>query len=522
MIWLQDGLAQLSKHLNVLWKKAPALEAAFYLFLGAGFTLCSPLLFTCLSMMFLGIKGYSTTSFRQHVHPCLQGALLILAGAFYTHYFQPPLVENELYGHGLIKILEKRHSTFFGKTSLYYKAHILTFETETQTRYEHLECSFYLKPQKALAANCDYYIDHIKLVPTPSGMLRLKLDHHSNFIPIDKSSSLVEWRYQQKLKAQQHLHHYVKKEHVRKFLSALTLGYLDSKTMCYEFSRVGLQHLLTISGFHFALLALFFSLFLKPFLPKKYLAITLLLLMTLYVVYLGPAPSVSRAWIAIFVYLLGDLLELKSSALNSIGLAALASFLNHPLCMLHMGFQLSYTATLGIVAFYTPCERWLRILLPHRPLSIAAKMPIYEGLIYYILSMLRKGLALDMAVNTLTIPLIFYQFGNFPLFSFFYNLIVPGLVTLTLFLLLLGLCFSFYPPLCAAIHHLNTLYTCEILSFISHAPKGLDLFIYIPNVSPCLTICTLCIIFLTLLYFSKDTKLPYGIFKQVTGGAHKA
>lgn len=498
----------LSRNLHLFWQRAPALETSFYLLLGAGFCLSSILFFLFLSLLFLSLKGYALLNFKEKYTFISSSTLLILLGFLYTHYFNLPIFEEgaTLTGNALIKITEKRPSTFFGKTSLYYKANILIFESHDHVMYKNIPCSFNLKPKDAITANKDYYLKNINLLSKAPRRFQIKFQKTSQMTPIEKTSSLVEWRYLQKLKAEKHLSTYIKEPKVLKFLSTLTLGYLDNKTMNYEFSKVGLQHLLTISGFHFALLALSLSFLLKPFLPKKILNTTLIVALSLYVVYLGPSPSVSRAWIAILIYLIAQLFEIQSSGLNAIGIACLVSFLDNPISITHIGFQLSYLATFGIVAFYEPCEKWFCVLIPQRPLAVAIQMPLYQKLCYHSLVIIRKALALDLAVNTMTIPIIFYEFGNFPVFSFFYNLLIPFLMTGTLFLLLLGFIFSFFKPLCVLIHHLNDLYTNEILSLISYAPKGLEISIYIPNLSLYLTIISLCATFLFILYFKKLSK----------------
>lgn len=494
-----------SQKLYLFWKRSPALETSFYLLLGSGLCLASFWFFLLLSAFFVSLKMYALSDYHRKYHYAISSALLISLGFFYTHYFNLPTLQEgtTLSGDALITITEKRHSTFFGKTSIYYKANILVFENQDHILYKNIPCSFNLKQKNAIAADKDYYFKNITLLSKAPRRFQIRFEKTSSLIPVENTSSIVEWRYLQKLKAEKHLTTYIKEPKVLKFLSALTLGYLDNKTMNYEFSKVGLQHLLTISGFHFALLALSLSFLLKPFLSRKILNITLILTLSLYVVYLGPSPSVSRAWIAIIIYLVAELAEIRSSGLNAIGIACLVSFLDNPLCATHIGFQLSYLATFGIVAFYEPCETLLYNLIPKRSLFVVIQMPLYQKLCYYSLVMMRKAIALDLAVNTMTIPVIFYEFGNFPLFSFFYNLLIPFLMTGTMFLLLIGFLFSFFTPLCTIIHHINDLYTNEILSLISYAPKGLEIFIYIPNVSLYLTLLSLVLTFLFILYFKK-------------------
>lgn len=513
---------QLSHDLHLFCKRAPALEISLYLVLGSGVIHLSLFCFLCLCALFLWIRAYGFAN-KQRLHIALYGTLCVCMGGIYSGYFQPLVLKDSVSGNAVIRITDKRLSTFFGKTSIYYKLKVLAWDPEERLSLDHpKECVCFLKPQKELSAHCDYYVQNVTLTPHPKGLDRLKVYPHSLCIPLDHTSSIVEWRYQYKLKAYNHLSDYIEDTRVLKFLSALSLGYLDHKTLGFEFSRGGLQHLLTISGFHFALLALFFSLLLKPLLPKKLRSCVVLILLTAYVLYLGPAPSVSRAWIAIVIYLLAEIVEIKASALNNLGVAAIVAFIENPTSTTQIGFQLSYAATLGIVAFYTQCETWLRFLIPARPLSITVQMPLYEQLLYYVLVLLRKGLAVDVAVNIMTTPLLLYHFGCFPLFSFFYNLFVPCLVGGTLFLLLLGFSCALWPPLCSAIHHINELYTGEILSFVAHIPKGLDLMVFVPHVSCDVAASALCVLFFCCLYGTAAQEKPYGIFKLTTAGARRA
>jgi competence protein ComEC len=489
-----------SKQLLLFWKRAPALEIALYLLLGTGCYLASPLFFIPLSLLFLLIKGFSLSSKRAVIVHYTSSSLLILGGCLYTHYHNLPILsaDTPIIGDALVNITQKRSTTFFGKTSLYYKATLLIFESEHHL-YKDLPCSFNLKEKDAILADKHYYFKDILLLSKTPKQFMIKFQKNSQKIPLKHSTSLTEWRYLQKEKAKEHLTKHIQDPKVLKFLSALTLGYLDQKTLCYEFSKAGVQHLLTISGFHFALLAMSLSFLLKPFLPKKILCFSLIALLSLYVVYLGPSPSVSRSWLAILLYLIAELFEYDCSGLNALGIAALIAFLECPLSITHLGFQLSYLATLGIIAFYEPCERILHLLIPPRSLSMLCQMPVHQKICYYCLVILRKAIALDFAVNTLTIPILFYEFGNFPLFSFFYNLLIPFLVSGSLFLLLLGFLCSFFPPLCHLIHHINDLYTREILSLVAYAPKGLEIFLYIPHVSLYLAITALTLAFLILV-----------------------
>jgi len=507
---------QLAMDLFSLWKKAPALQIALLLCLGASLIYISiyAWAFLCIAIIYLSSLSFSV------LRQLLYSICLIAFGALYAYSFLPKIPSHPVSGQALIQILDKREVTYFGKTSLLYKISLVAMETEGGASYTNIPC--YLSYKKDLPATHLYYVDPVTLSPTMQGGLRCKISKEALCIPSSKSSPLTEWRYKQKQKALQHLRNYIQEDKVYKLLAALTVGYLDHKALRYEFSKTGLQHLLTISGFHFALLATFCLFFLTFFIPKRPRAAVLILILGAYVLYLGPAPSVSRAWIAIFIYLVGEMFEIPTQGLNSLGIAASATFLSNPLEITQLGFQLSYVATLGILTFYTRYERWLRVIIPQRDLPYLLAMPKMQQLLYYFLVLIRKGLALDLAVNSLTLAILLCYFGSFPVMSIFYNLLIPPLFTITLFLLLVGFSLTWCPLLCSWIHTLNEHFTSILLSVIATIPSRLHLTLYTPKPSCTMTLFLLWGIFLLLLYGSSRQGASYGIFKLSADEAHKA
>lgn len=494
----------LGHRIFLFWQKAQALEVALYFLIGAGCYLGHPVVCLFIFSVFIFLKTHHHDFFKAKVLCLLHAMLLVAMGFFYTFYFHPPsLPKVPLKGDALVKITEKKHSTFFGTTYLYYKCHILNFKGDQGEYFQNIPGSFTRKMSQNIDASKTFYVDQIELIPKESKDVRLKFLKNAKIVPIENSFSLAEWRYKTKLKVERHLSLYVKDAKTLKFLLALSLGYLDNKTISFEFSKVGVQHLLTISGFHFALLAMMLSFALRLFLPRFVVSLTLITLLTMYVIYLGSSPSVSRAWIAIILYLSADLLKIKAAALNSLGCGAIIAFLENPLCITHMGFQFSYLATFGIIAFYSTSEKILSFLIPKRSFQTLLAMPKLEKILYYILNIMRKALALDFAVNTLTIPLVFYHFGSFPYFSFFYNLLIPFLVSGTLILLIIGLSLSPFPFLASKVHMLNTLYTKEILAIVSTTPAGLDKSLFIPYVNLPITLIAMTLVFLSFLPFKK-------------------
>ena len=100
------------------------------------------------------------------------------------------------------------------------------------------------------------------------------------------------------------------------FLAGLATGEFDDHWMRQQFSRFGVQHLLAISGFHFAIIAGCLSFALRLFFPAKSCTLILLACLGGYTIFLGPQASILRAWLMSSLALIGFLIEKHPSALN--------------------------------------------------------------------------------------------------------------------------------------------------------------------------------------------------------------
>lgn len=425
----------------------------------------------------------------------------LLFGFFLTFYSCGTRIEEKkLTGRADVRVIEKKELTWFGKTSLSYKV-IVNFTTIDGKSYHHVKAHLTRGLHLPLPISQQVRIYPAILEKKESGYL-LKTLKNSHVTPIKKVINLVDWRYKTKKALSESLKEFYTENRVYKFICAMAIGSIDSKTLTYEFSKTAVAHLLTISGFHFILLSVFITFVLKP-LPKKPGLVFLLMILTLYVVYLGPSHSVSRSWIAIFLYLLCKLIEIPANTINHLFLAAIVCFILDPSSITSVGFQLTYLATFGILAFYPLCLSFCETLLPVRSIKTLSSLCAKRQLSYYLLSLLRKSIALDTAVNIATFPCIFYHFGSFPVLSLYYNLIIPVLVIPSLYMLILGIVLSFIPPLSHWIHWMNNLYLENILYFISASPKNFEGSIYIKDLSPSLAIGSFFLILISMLLIEK-------------------
>lgn len=394
---------------------------------------------------------------------------LIVFGAGYLYsslLHVDPELEKPLRGSGIFHIKQvKRHQTPF-QPLFVYEGTLRNFHSETLSLHR-LPCHIYtrIKKNRPLASQ-DYFLSNVSLVEISPQRFILKTNRQSKWLPIEKTRSLAEWRFGIKEKARNLIKKRFQDKGVQELISGLITGHNESRMQAFQFRAIGLQHLLVISGFHFAILTISIAFVLRPFFPRKVLSMLLLLLLTFYFIYIGEAPSISRAWIGVLVFLGGMLLERKSAPLNALGVGLLAALISDPLIVLDIGFQLSFASTLGILLFYSPFESKLQQIFPKRPFKLIKTFSLFDQIGVAFSNYLRKVLALNGSVMVFTLPLLLTHFHNFPLIGLFYNLFFPLLFSFTIALLLIAIPFPFICPFLEG-------YTIFLLKLVSNAPKRL-------------------------------------------------
>ncbi|MBS0628305.1 MAG: ComEC/Rec2 family competence protein [Verrucomicrobia bacterium] len=293
-----------------------------------------------------------------------------------------------------------------------------------------------------------------------------------------------EWRFRIKNILKSYIEKAYPNTSVANFFTALTLGDLDDRLLRFSFNKLGLQHILAISGFHFSLLSFFIGYFLRLLFKEKTALLILSLLLTIYFLLLHNAPSIIRAYFAIIFYLTGKLLGYRPNALNLLGVTLFLELLIFPQSLTNLGFQLSFLATASILLFFPTTFSWMEKLLPKRTAAAALSLHPFEKITYLICSLLRSTLAVNLSVYLTLIPTCLWYFTSFPLISLVYNLFVPFTIFISLFLFLLAFPLgAIIPPIGSLIHQGNSLFTGKILQIITESPNCLDIPLTLPFLS---------------------------------------
>jgi len=208
-------------------------------------------------------------------------------------------------------------------------------------------------------------------------------------------------------------------------LRALLLGEMGSvpKALKDAYTRSGVNHILSISGFHVGIIAVFVfqiiilaakgSEFLMLHLNMRRLSMVLTLPVLLFYLFLsGAAPATSRSVIMIAVFILAMVVEREVDPIDSMMLAAVIILVSSPPALFDLSFQLSFVAIWGILVLtpmmVAPCGRVqgpkTRKLLLFFFASVAATAATFIPVAFYF----HRTTATGLISNFIIVPLLGY------------------------------------------------------------------------------------------------------------------
>lgn len=232
---------------------------------------------------------------------------------------------------------------------------------------------------------------------------------------------------------------------------ALVLGSREdlSQEQWDRFRASGIVHILCVSGLHVGLIVAIVNglLFFLGKLPwqRRLKGFITLLAVWAFAFLSGLAPATLRAAVMFSFFVVAQMLERPPSPFNTIAAAALCLLVYRPLMLFDVGFQLSFSAVLGIAAFYKLVEHLLpETLIP----DSAAKSKRVRRLLEWLdkgAHLVWDTLCLTVVAQVSTLPLQLYYFHTFPYLFVIANLLVVPLVGLMVGLALAVLCLGWWP-----------------------------------------------------------------------------
>ncbi len=217
-------------------------------------------------------------------------------------------------------------------------------------------------------------------------------------------------------------------------LKAVCLGDRSSLTrdLLENYGAAGGMHLLAVSGLHVGLIWWVLQHTIRWILRRTrreiYRTLTVVAMLWFYAYITGFSSSVCRAVTMCSLFSAGRLLGQRTQMLNGIFVSAFILLVIQPGRLMELGFQLSYTAILGIVTLHP----LLRKLLTLR---------------YRLFNWLWEAASVSVSAQLFTLPLVVFHFHQVPLYSVLTSILAVPLLGLLIVLFCASLPFLGIGPL---------------------------------------------------------------------------
>jgi competence protein ComEC len=178
------------------------------------------------------------------------------------------------------------------------------------------------------------------------------------------------------------------------------------------FKQTGTTHIIAISGFNIAIIAGLFVAFFSRIFGKRRGALIAVGGIFLYTLLVGADASVVRAAIMGTFSIIANQLGRRNQGLNTLAVVAAIMALINPFSLWDVGFQLSFSATLGLILYAEPLQQAF-IRFTEKFFSSERARQIAEPVGEYVL--------MTLAAQITTLPILAYHFHQLSLIALIVN-----------------------------------------------------------------------------------------------------
>lgn len=201
------------------------------------------------------------------------------------------------------------------------------------------------------------------------------------------------------------------------FICGLVSGYTGDINIedISDFKELGLSHILAVSGFNLGIIYYFLSILTRK-MSARLRYVVILLICFIYTGFAGFDPSISRAFIMVFISIFARIIKRPYDVLNGITLTAFIMLILNTYNIFNIGFILSFAATYGIVLLKD---------------DINDKLPSY-------IRKFRNEVSVSIAAFIVTLPIILWYIGVFSIFSIIINILISPVISFLTILSFIG------------------------------------------------------------------------------------
>jgi competence protein ComEC len=239
------------------------------------------------------------------------------------------------------------------------------------------------------------------------------------------------------------------------------------KPVMDAFKSTGTAHVIAISGFNITIIAGLFATLFGRILGKRWGALAALVGISIYTIFVGAMAAVVRAAIMGGLGLFARQVGRRQDGLNTLALTAAIMAVFNPYVVWDVGFQLSFSATLGLLLYATPfAEAFNRF----------ASRRLGPGAVNRISGPVSEYVLFTMAAQLTTLPVMAYHFGRISLAALVANpLILPAQPAVMIAGGLAVITGLVWQPLGQAAAYLAwpfVVYTVRVVEFFARFPSG--------------------------------------------------
>ena len=188
------------------------------------------------------------------------------------------------------------------------------------------------------------------------------------------------------------------------FVTALLFGdqtYIDEDVLT-NYQRLGIVHLLAISGLHVSFLAgMLFYIGIRIGVTREKMMMVILFFLPMYAILSGATPSVLRSCLSAMLFFSLLLWKKRVSASATIGSVYLLLLFVQPNMLYNIGFQLSFAVTFAIIISFAIFQKYQQKTMQLFIVSVVCQLAALPILLYHF----NEVSVLGVFLNVLFVPL---------------------------------------------------------------------------------------------------------------------